>query len=170
MKRLALLLLLSGVPLLGAPLTVLTGGKIVTVDDAFTITDARVPVGGGSDHMQKIGSLRSINPCNPWLGTWTAITRKCRGLDEPLHPAGGLTREEAIRLYTIHNARVLFLEKETGSLAVGKRAGFIILERDVLACPIDALKDTQCARRGSTASASSALHRAVVSIKNSVSS
>ncbi len=105
--------------------------------------DAKVAVGGGSDHMQKIGSLRSINPYNPWLGMWIAVSRECRYLDEPLHLEGGLTREEAIRLYTINNAKVLFLEKELGSLEVGKRADFIILDRDVLTCPLDDLKTTQ---------------------------
>ena len=105
--------------------------------------DAKVPVGGGSDHMQKIGSLRSINPYNPWLAMWIAVGRKCRFMDEPLHPEGGLTREEAIRLYTINNAHILFLEKECGSLETGKRADFIILDRDVLKCPLDELKDTQ---------------------------
>lgn len=105
--------------------------------------DAKVPVGGGSDHMQKIGSLRSINPYNPWLGMWIAVARKCRYQDEPLHLEGGLTREEAIRLYTINNAKILFLEKEVGSLEAGKRADFIVLDRDVLTCPIDDLKATQ---------------------------
>ena len=105
--------------------------------------DAKVTVGGGSDHMQKIGSLRSINPYNPWLAMWIAVERKCRYLAEPLHPEGGLTREEAIRLYTINNAKILFLDKELGSLEVGKRADFIILDRDILACPLDDLKTTQ---------------------------
>ncbi len=105
--------------------------------------DAKVTVGGGSDHMQKIGSLRSINPYNPWLGMWIAVARRCRHLDTPLHPEGGLTREEAIRLYTINNAKILFLEKEVGSLEAGKRADFIILDRDVLTCPLDDLKSTQ---------------------------
>jgi predicted amidohydrolase YtcJ len=107
------------------------------------LTDAKVTVGGGSDHMQKIGSLRSINPYNPWLGMWITESRKCRSLDGPLHLAGGLTRQEAIRLYTINNAKILFLEKEVGSLEVGKRADFIILDRDVLTCSLDDLKTTQ---------------------------
>src|SRR5207237_6089685 len=52
--------------------------------------------GGGSDHMQKIGSLRSINPYNPFLGMQTAITRKEKWYDGVLHPEVALTREQRI--------------------------------------------------------------------------
>lgn len=93
--------------------------------------------------MQKIGSLRAINPYNPWLGMWIAVQRNCRNLDRPLHPEGGLTREEAVRLYTANNAIVLRFEKETGSLEVGKRADFIIVDRDILTCAVDDIKETQ---------------------------
>ncbi len=108
-----------------------------------SLFDAKVAVGGGSDHMQKIGSLRSINPYNPWLGMWITIARESRFLNERLHPEGGLSREEAIRMYTINNAQILFLEKETGSLEVGKRADFVIIDRDILQCPLDDIKTTQ---------------------------
>jgi hypothetical protein len=108
-----------------------------------SLFDAGVTVGGGSDHMQKIGSLRSINPYNPFLGMWIAITRRPRWTDEPLHPEQRITREQAIRLYTINNAYLTFEEKEKGSLEPGKLADFIVLDRDILTCPVDEIRTIQ---------------------------
>lgn len=100
-------------------------------------------VGGGSDHMQKIGSLRSINPYNPWLGLWTAISRKARGLEQPVHPEHALTREQALRMYTTNNAWLLKLEKDTGAIEPGKFADVILVDRDPLLCPLDDLPQTR---------------------------
>lgn len=105
--------------------------------------DQKVIVGGGSDHMQKIGSFRSINPYNPWLGMWTSITRKARKIDKPVHIENALTRQEALRLYTTNNAYLLKSEKNTGSLEPGKLADIILVDRDPLTCPIDDLVQTQ---------------------------
>src|SRR5262249_16289346 len=99
--------------------------------------------GGGTDHMQKIGSLRSINPYNPFLGMWTAITRRAKGYEGQLHPEAALTREQAIRFYPANNAYILFKDDQVGSLEAGKRADFIILDTDLLTCPIDDLRKTQ---------------------------
>jgi predicted amidohydrolase YtcJ len=107
---------------------------------------AGVAVGGGSDHMQKIGSFRSVNPYNPFLGMQTAITRKARWYDGQLHPEEALTREQAIRFYTINNVHLMFLEDKIGSLEEGKLADLVVLDRDLLTCPVEAIKDTQCLR------------------------
>jgi predicted amidohydrolase YtcJ len=108
-----------------------------------TLFDQRVVVGGGSDHMQKIGSLRSVNPYNPFLGIWATVVRMPRGMDEALHPEQQIGRYEAIRLYTLNNAHLTFEEKEKGSIEVGKLADFIILDRDLLECPMDEIRSTQ---------------------------
>lgn len=108
-----------------------------------SIFEAGAIAGGGSDHMQKIGSLRSINPYNPFLAMWTTITRRARWYDGALHPEEALTRAQAIRFYTANNARLLFREKETGSLEPGKLADFIVIDRDLLTCPADAIRETQ---------------------------
>ncbi len=106
-----------------------------------TLFEQGVTVGGGSDHMQKIGSLRSINPYNPFLAMWTTIVRRPRGSEEPLRPEQNLTREQAIRLYTINNAFLTFEETQKGSLEPGKLADFIVLDRDILECAVDEVKD-----------------------------
>lgn len=102
-----------------------------------------VVVGGGSDHMQKIGGQRSINPYNPFFGMWITLTRQPRWTDKVLHPEQRITREQAIRLYTINNAYLMFQEKEKGSLEKGKLADLIVLDRDILTCPIEQVKSIQ---------------------------
>jgi predicted amidohydrolase YtcJ len=108
--------------------------------------EAGAIAGGGSDHMQKIGSLRSINPYNPFLGMWTTITRQANRYDGQMHPEEALSREQAIRFYTINNAYVLFLDNVAGSLEPGKLADMIVLDRDLLMCPVDEIKSAQVLR------------------------
>jgi predicted amidohydrolase YtcJ len=100
-------------------------------------------IGGGSDHMQKIGNRRSINAYDPFLGIATAVTRMARWMDRPLHPESALTRAEAIRMYTINNAWLLFKEKQVGSLEPGKFADFIVVDTDLLTCAAEKIGDTK---------------------------
>jgi hypothetical protein len=76
----------------------------------------------------------------------TAITRRARGLDAPLHPEEALTREQALRFYTINNARLLHIDDRTGSLEVGKLADFIVIDRDFLTCPADEIEQIKVLR------------------------
>ena len=105
-----------------------------------------VIAGGGSDHMQKIGSLRSVNPYNPFLGMWTAITRKPKGYNGQIHSEESLSREQAIRFYTTNNAYILFLDNVAGSLEAGKLADMIVLDRDLLTCPADEIRSARVLR------------------------
>ncbi|MBV8880786.1 MAG: amidohydrolase family protein, partial [Planctomycetaceae bacterium] len=99
-------------------------------------------IGGGSDHMIRTDSYKATNPWNPWLGIWITLTRETEGGARP-NPEEQLTREQAIRLYTINNAYLHHEEKDKGSLEVGKFADFIILDRDVLQCPVDEILRTK---------------------------
>ncbi|MBI5769438.1 MAG: amidohydrolase [Verrucomicrobia bacterium] len=108
-----------------------------------TIFAAGGVAGGGSDHMLKIGDLRAINPYNPFLAMWTTITRHAKWYEGELHPEEAITRRQAIEFYTRNNAFLLFWEKEIGSLEAGKRADFIVVDRDLLTCPIDDLRTTR---------------------------
>ena len=92
--------------------------------------------------MQKIGSLRSVNPYNPFLAMWVTLARQPRRFDDqPLHPEQAITREQALRLYTINNAFLTFEEKEKGSIEKGKLADFVVLKSDILTCPLEEVRN-----------------------------
>ena len=107
------------------------------------IFDAGGIAGGGSDHMQKIGALRSTNFYDPWTAMWVTLTRNARWLEGPIHGEQAITRQEAIRFYTINNAYLLFKEDTIGSLETGKLADFVVLNNDPLTCPIGGIRDME---------------------------
>ena len=65
-----------------------------------SIAGSGVIASGGSDHMQKIGSLRSVNPYNPFLGMWTTLHSQAKPVRWTNAPEETLSREQAIRFYT----------------------------------------------------------------------
>jgi predicted amidohydrolase YtcJ len=93
--------------------------------------------------MLKIGDLRAINFYNPFLAMWTTMTRKAKWWDGVLHPEEALSRRQAIEFYTRANAYLILREKEIGSIETGKRADFIVVDRDLLNCAVDDVKDTK---------------------------
>ena len=91
-------------------------------------------IGGGSDHMIKLDPRKATNPWDPWLAIEVCLTRKTeKGL--VLNPEESLSREEALRLYTINNAYLHHEEKIKGSLEPGKLADLILIDRDYMTCP-----------------------------------
>ncbi len=83
------------------------------------------------------GSDFPVESANPMLGIYAAVTRQ----DTTGWPPGGwypdqrLTREEALRAFTLDAAYAAFQEHELGSLEPGKWADFLILDRDIMRVP-----------------------------------
>ena len=74
-----------------------------------------------------------------------AVTRKDeKGLPENgWHPEQAMTREEALRSYTTWGAYAGFEENLKGSIEAGKLADFVIIDRDLMNCPAEEIKDIQ---------------------------
>ena len=84
-----------------------------------------------------------VAPLNPLLGIYAAVTRAT--LDGK-HPEGWfagerLTLEETLRAYTLGSAYAAFEEKEKGTLAPGKLADAVVLDKDLFAIPPEEIKD-----------------------------
>src|SRR4051812_37297192 len=85
-----------------------------------------------------LGSDFPVESADPRLGLYAAVTRQ----DLQGNPPGGwlpgerLTREEALKGFTLDAAWSLFLDKEVGSLTTGKRADLVVFARDPMTVPV----------------------------------
>jgi len=94
----------------------------------------------GSDHMSGTDPDTSVNPYNPWLGMYAFCSRQSdKGTRHGKTEA--LTREDAIRAYTVNNAYKSGEENRKGSITAGKLADFIVLASDPFTCGIDEVKE-----------------------------
>ena len=106
---------------------------LVLVSSRLTAETATLVLAGG----------RVWYPASPVLGIYAAVTRQT--LDG--QPAGGWHPEErvdletALRAYTVNNAWAAGEEDRKGSLAPGKLADVVVLDRDPFAVPPAQLKD-----------------------------
>ena len=65
---------------------------------------------------------------------YAAVTRRMK-TGEAFYPAQRMTREEALRSYTINGAYAAFEETIKGTLTVGKLADVTVFDTDIMACP-----------------------------------
>ena len=90
------------------------------------------------------GSDFPVEQPNPMLGFYAAITRQ----DVSGQPPGGwmpgerLTREQALRSFTLGAAYAAHLERDLGSLTPGRLADFVVLSRDIMQVAAREILDT----------------------------
>ena len=62
---------------------------------------------------------------------------------KPWWPEECLTREQALTALTINVAKQMFLENERGSVKEGKYADFLLVNKDVLTCPVTEIHEAK---------------------------
>ncbi len=80
------------------------------------------------------GTDAPVEPINPLASFYASVSRRTlKGTpDGGFEPAEKMTREQALRSYTLDAAYGAFLEDQTGSLEVGKWADITILDKDIM--------------------------------------
>jgi len=96
--------------------------------------------------MVAAGTDSPVTPYPPFPCLWAAIVRKTELKKTVMGEDQRVTREEAIRMYTVNGAYLSFEEDIKGSLKPGMLADMIVVDRDILTCPEDDIKDTKVLR------------------------
>jgi predicted amidohydrolase YtcJ len=101
--------------------------------------DAGVLIAGGSDHMIGHDRDSAVNPYNPFLSMYVAVTRKTK-TGKVIYPEEKITRMEALKMHTTGPAYLQFEELQKGSLERGKLADLVVIDRDYLSCAEEEIK------------------------------
>ncbi len=96
-----------------------------------------------NDVLVASGTDSPVTPYYPFPSLWASIARRTEVNNVQMGTEQCITREEAIKLYTINGAYHTFEEDLKGSIEPGKLADIIIIDRDILTCPLDDIKETK---------------------------
>jgi predicted amidohydrolase YtcJ len=91
------------------------------------------------------GSDAPVERGEPMIEFYAAVARKSiKGESgEGWHPEQAVSREDALKMFTIWPAYAAFEEKDKGSVEVGKLADFTVLSRDIMKIPEAEILETQ---------------------------
>jgi predicted amidohydrolase YtcJ len=84
-------------------------------------------------------------PCDPLIAIETGITRSelGGGTEDILWPEECVSLEDMIASFTINGAYANFLDKEIGSIEVGKQADMIVLDQNLFEIPSNKIAQTE---------------------------
>jgi hypothetical protein len=80
------------------------------------------------------GDGAHIAPLNPWLHIHYAVTG-LNSFGDQVNPGQHLTRDEALRTFTRHNAWFLRMDDTLGTIEAGRLADLVVLDRDYFRVP-----------------------------------
>ena len=91
------------------------------------------------------GTDAPVEPLNPIPSFYASVTRKTlKGLPEGgYEPGQKMTREQALRSYTLDAAFGAFEEKYKGSIETGKLADFTVFTKDLMVIPENNILETE---------------------------
>ena len=92
------------------------------------------------------GSDAPVERGEPMIEFYAAVARKSiRGESaEGWHPEQAVSREQALKMFTIWPAYGVFEENDKGSIEVGKLADFTVLSQDILKIPEPEILKSRC--------------------------
>jgi len=92
------------------------------------------------------GSDAPVERGEPMIEFYAAVTRKSTdgGSQQGWHPEEAVSREQALKMFTINAAYAAFEEKDKGSIEPGKLADFTVFSGDIMKIPEPEILKTRC--------------------------
>ena len=87
------------------------------------------------------GTDAPVEDVSPLASFYASVSRKLKN-GSVFYPDQRMSREEALRSYTMNNAYAAFEEKTKGTLETGKLADITVLSRDIMTVPEDEILST----------------------------
>lgn len=133
MKKLGMYAAVHARPtILGAVFNEIHGERSYDMPPLKTVQDSGITWGFGTD-------TTVVDQFRPFTTLWWAVTGKMVGGAKVLRQT--ISREDALIAHTRKNAYFHFQEDNLGSIAPGKLADLLVLDRDYLTIPADQIKD-----------------------------
>jgi hypothetical protein len=96
--------------------------------------DAGVLVNNGTDV--------PVEDIDPFANLHASVTRLTTN-GTAFYPEQRMTRAEALRSYTLDNAKAMFQDKDKGSIVAGKLADIVVMSEDLLNCPENKIRSAR---------------------------
>ena len=91
------------------------------------------------------GTDAPVEPINPLPSFYASVSRKTlkKTPNGGYEPGEKMSRDLALRSYTINGAYAAFEEEIKGSIEIGKLADFTVLSHDIMTIPEDSILNTE---------------------------
>ena len=133
LRRLGMMVAVNNWPTVGyADLNLAQGDRIFHEPPLRLIRDSGVRWGVGTD-------ATVMAPINPFYSLYWLVTGK--SLSGQIVTKDPVSREDALIAWTQSNAYFVFRESDLGSIQPGKLADLVVLDRDYMTVPPDAIRD-----------------------------
>lgn len=99
-----------------------------------TLLDSGAVIANGTDV--------PVEDIDPIASFYASVTRKMKD-GAAFYPEQRMTREEALRSYTLHAAYAAFEEDIKGSITPGKLADIVVLSKDIMRVPADEIRSAR---------------------------
>ncbi len=116
-------------------------GSIRTRDSSAEQLATYVPLKSYVENDIPFVLVTDNSPIEPLHALWAVVARQDMSTGEVIVAEQKISREDALRAFTINGAYLSFAENERGSIELGKLADLVVLSEDLLTVPEERIRE-----------------------------